>query len=170
MRQHANMHSRRAIVVSLLLAIILPASLIMGGLAMADTASGESSVPEPTRLEQTAAGQQADPSANAPTLPANPAGPQSPLPSPLNTASPLTTSQPAPKKPGDTGIQSKTTDSLPQTRAAYTVAFNDPDGNTSTPSQSVPSGGQASRPKDPSRDGYLFNGWFTGNTAVAYDF
>ena len=170
MRQHANMHSRRAIVVSMLLAIILPASLIMGGLAMADTASGESSVPEPTRLEQTAAGQPADPSASAPILPASPAGPKSPLPlpSPLNTASPLTTSQPAPKKPGDTGIERKAADSQPQTRAAYTVAFNDTEGKTSTPSQSVPGSGQASRPKDPSRDGYLFNGWFTGNTA--YDF
>ena len=171
MRQHANMHSRRAILVSMLLAIILPASLIMGGLAMADAASGESSVPEPTRLEQTAAGQPADPSANAPILPATPASPKSPLPSPspLDTASPLISAQATPKKPSDTGIQSKTTDSQPQTRAAYTVTFNDPDGNTSTPSQSIPSGGQASRPdKDPSRDGYLFDGWFTGNTA--YDF
>ena len=158
--------------VGVLLAIILPFSLIVGGLAAADTASGESSVPEPTRLEQTAAGQQADPSANAPTLPANPAGPKSPLPSPspLDTASPLTSAQATPKEPGDTGIQSKTADSQPQTRAAYTVTFNDPDGNTSTPSQSVAGGGQASRPKDPSRDGYLFDGWFTGNTAVAYDF
>ena len=163
MRQHANMHSRRAILVSMLLAC----SLIAGGLATADTAPGESSVPEPTMLEQTATGQPADPSANAPTLPA---GPQSPLPSPspLDTASPLISAQATPKQPGDTGIQSKTADSQPQTRAAYTVAFNDPEGNTSTPSQSVPSGGQASRPKDPARDGYLFDGWFTGNTA--YDF
>ncbi|MBI0145493.1 MULTISPECIES: RCC1 domain-containing protein [Bifidobacterium] len=168
--RHKSARGRSTTMVGVLLAIILPASLIMGGLAMAGTASGESSVPEPTKLEQTAAGQQADPSASAPILPATPAGPQSPLPSPspLNTASPLTTSQPAPKKPGDTGIQSKTADSQPQTRAAYTVAFNDPDGRTRTPSQSVPSGGQASRPKDPARDGYLFNGWFTGNTA--YDF
>ena len=170
--RHKSARGRSTTMVGVLLAIILPFSLIVGGLAAADTASGESSVPEPTRLEQTAAGQQADPSANAPTLPATPAGPQSPLPSPspLDTASPLTTSQPAPKKPGDTGIQSKTADSQPQTRAAYTVTFNDPDGNTSTPSQSVAGGGQASRPKDPSRDGYLFDGWFTGNTAVAYDF
>ncbi|MCT8157985.1 RCC1 domain-containing protein, partial [Bifidobacterium polysaccharolyticum] len=111
----------------------------------------------------------ATPAMPTPTLPA---GPKSPLPSPspLNTASPLTSAQATPKKPSDTGIQSKTTDSQPQTRAAYTVTFNDPDGKTNTPSQSVPSGGQASRPKDPSRDGYLFNGWFTGNTAVAYDF
>ena len=168
--RHKSARGRSTTMAGVLLAIILPASLIMGGLAMADTASGGSSVPEPTRLEQTAAGQQADPSANAPTLPATPASPQSPLPSPspLNTASPLTTSQPAPKKPGDTGIQSKSADSQPQTRAAYTVTFSDPEGNTRTPSQSVPGGGQASRPKDPSRDGYLFNGWFTGNTA--YDF
>ena len=168
--RHKSARGRSTTMAGVLLAIILPASLIMGGLAMADTASGESSVPEPTRLEQTAAGQPADPSASAPILPASPAGPKSPLPlpSPLNTASPLTTSQPAPKKPGDTGIKSKAADSQPQTRAAYTVTFNDPDGKTRTPSQSVPSGGQASRPKDPSRDGYLFNGWFTGNTA--YDF
>ena len=170
--RHKSARGRSTTMAGVLLAIILPTSLIMGGLAMADTASGESSVPEPTKLEQTAAGQQADPSASAPILPATPASPQSPLPSPspLNTASPLTTSQPAPKKPGDTGVERKTADSKPQTRAAYTVTFNDPDGRTSTPSQSVPGGGQASRPKDPSRDGYLFDGWFTGNTAVAYDF
>ena len=167
MRQHANMHSRRAIVVSMLLAC----SLIAGGLATADTAPSESSVPEPTSLEQTAAGQPTDPSANAPILPASPAGPKSPLPSPspLDTASPLTTSQPAPDdKLGGTGIERKAADSQPQTRAAYTITFNDPDGRTNTPSQSVPGGGQASRPEDPARDGYLFDGWFTGNTA--YDF
>ena len=167
MRQHANTHSRRAILISMLLAC----SLIAGGLAAADTATSESSVPEPTSLEQTATGQPADPSANPPTLPATPASPKSPLPSPspLNNASPLISAQATPKKPSDTGIQSKTTDSQPQTRAAYTVTFNDPDGRTNTPAQSVPSGGQASRPdKNPSRDGYLFDGWFTGNTA--YDF
>ncbi|MCT8158442.1 hypothetical protein L2P00_08955, partial [Bifidobacterium polysaccharolyticum] len=133
MHQHANTHSQRAIVVSMLLAC----SLIAGGFAAADTASGGSSVPEPTSLEQTATGQPADPSANTPTLPASPASPKSPLPSPspLNTASPLTSAQATPKKPSDTGIKSKTTDSQPQTRAAYTVTFNDPDGKTNTPSQ-----------------------------------
>ena len=172
MRQHTNTHSRRAILVSMLLAIILPASLIAGGLATADSRSttgvGAPAIPESTGQEgRHTPG--ATPSMPTPTLPA---GPQSPLPSPspLDTASPLTTSQPAPDKPGDTSIQSKTANSQPQTRASYTVTFNDPDGNTSTPPQSVASGGQASRPKDPSRDGYLFNGWFTGNTAVAYDF
>ncbi|RMA46376.1 hypothetical protein CI603_04625 [Bifidobacterium sp. wkB338] len=168
--RHKSARSRSTTMVGVLLAIILPASLITGGLAAADTAPSESSVPEPTKLEQTATGQPADPSANPPTLPATPASPKSPLPSPspLDTASPLTSAQTAPKKPGGTGIQSKTADSQPQTRAAYTVTFNDPDGKTRTPSQSVPGGGQASRPKDPSRDGYLFDGWFTGNTA--YDF
>ena len=80
--RHKSARGRSTTMVGVLLAIILPASLIMGGLAMADTASGESSVPEPTRLEQTAAGQPADPSASAPILPATPASPQSPLPSP----------------------------------------------------------------------------------------
>ncbi|WP_176694630.1 RCC1 domain-containing protein [Bifidobacterium polysaccharolyticum] len=182
MRQHTNTHSRRAILISMLLAIILPASLIAGGLATADTADGESAtgastpaLPESTDQEgrHTPGTDRQNPGATpAMPTPTLPAGPKSPLPSPspLNTASPLTSAQATPKKPSDTGIQSKTTDSQPQTRAAYTVTFNDPDGKTNTPSQSVPSGGQASRPKDPARDGYLFNGWFTGNTAVAYDF
>ncbi|MBI0063925.1 RCC1 domain-containing protein [Bifidobacterium polysaccharolyticum] len=182
MRQHTNTHSRRAILVSMLLAIILPASLIAGGLATADTADGESAtgastpaLPESTDQEgrHTPGTDRQNPGATpAMPTPTLPAGPKSPLPSPspLNTAFPLTSAQATPKKPSDTGIKSKTTDSQPQTRAAYTVTFNDPDGKTNTPSQSVPSGGQASRPKDPSRDGYLFNGWFTGNTAVAYDF
>ena len=185
MRQHTNTHSRRAILVSMLLAIILPASLIAGGLAAADTADSRSAtgvgapaIPESTGQEgrHTPGMDQQNPGATpAMPTPTLPAGPKSPLPSPspLDTASPLTSAQATPDKPdkpGDTGIKSKATDSQPQTRAAYTVTFNDPDGKTNTPSQSVASGGQASRPKDPSRDGYLFNGWFTGNTAVAYDF
>ncbi len=183
MRQHTNTHSRRAILVSMLLAIILPASLIAGGLATADTADSRSAtgvgapaIPESTGQEgrHTPGMDQQNPGATpAMPTPTLPAGPKSPLPSPspLDTASPLTSAQATPDKPdkpGDTGIKSKATDSQPQTRAAYTVTFNDPDGKTNTPSQSVASGGQASRPKDPSRDSYLFNGWFTGNTA--YDF
>ncbi|WP_445342387.1 RCC1 domain-containing protein [Bifidobacterium sp. ESL0827] len=182
MRQHTNTHSRRAILVSMLLAIILPASLIAGGLATADTADSQPAtganapaIPESTGQEgrHTPGTDQQNPGDTPATpTPTLPAGPKSPLPSPspLDTASPLTSAQATPKKPGDTGIQSKTADSQSQTRAAYTVTFNDPDGKTNTPSQSVPGGGQASRPKDPARDGYLFNGWFTGNTAVAYDF
>ena len=91
-------------------------------------------------------------------------------PSPLTTTSPLTPAQNKPTTAPTPNNPDKAADSQPQTRAAYTVTFNDPDGKTNTPSQSVPGGGQASRPKDPARDGYLFNGWFTGNTAVAYDF
>ena len=182
MRQHTNTHSRRAILVSMLLAIILPASLIAGGLATADTADSQPAtganapaIPESTGQEgrHTPGTDQQNPGDTPATpTPTLPAGPKSPLPSPspLDTASPLTSAQATPKKPGDTGIQSKTADSQSQTRAAYTVTFNDPEGKTRTPSQSVPGGGQASRPKDPARDGYLFNGWFTGNTAVAYDF
>ena len=41
MRQHPYTHSRPAMAVSLLLAVILPASLIAGGLAAADTADSE---------------------------------------------------------------------------------------------------------------------------------
>ncbi len=98
------------------------------------------------------------------TTPATPPTFQSPLatPSPLNTTSPL-----APKP--DNSTEDKTADSQPQTRAAsYTVTFKS-DDNTIFSQQTIPSGGQAARPdKDPSRDGYLFDGWFTGK--IAYDF
>ena len=121
---------------SLLLAIILPASLIMGSLATANTDS------EP--LEQT-----------------TPTTPQSPLatPSPLNTTTPLAPAQP----------------SRPQTRSAtHTVTFDSANGSSIDP-QNVDDGAQASRPaEDPTREGYLFDGWFTkdanGDTKVAYDF
>ena len=130
---------------SLLLAIILPASLIMGSLATADTDS------EP--LEQTTTGQ--------PSLQATPTTPQSPLatPSPLNTTTPLAPAQP----------------SRPQARSAtHTVTFDSAGGRGVDP-QSVDDGAQASRPaEDPTRDGYLFDGWFTkdakGDSKVAYDF
>ena len=41
MRQHTNTHSRPVITASLLIAVILPTSLIAGGLAAADTATSE---------------------------------------------------------------------------------------------------------------------------------
>jgi len=45
---------------------------------------------------------------------------------------------------------------------AYTVTFNS-NGGSSVPDQSVPSGGKAFRPSDPSRPGYAFKGWFRDN-------
>ena len=43
MRQHTNTHSRPVITASLLLAVILPTSLIAGGLAAADESDSEPS-------------------------------------------------------------------------------------------------------------------------------
>ena len=180
MRQHPYTHSRPAMAVSLLLAVILPASLIAGGLAAADTADSEPgmaaapAMPGGTggggRQTPRVAKQNPGTSPSYATSPATSPTFQSPLatPSPLTTTSPLAPAQNKPTTAPTPNNPDKTAESQPQTRAAYTVGFSDPEGNTSTPSQSVPSGGQASRPKDPARDGYLFNGWFTGNTA--YDF
>ena len=174
--------------VSILLAIILPASLIAGSFATADTAANEPSAADtaaPAALGGTGGGGRQTPrvakqnsgiSPSDATSPATPPIFQSPLttPSPLNTTSPLIPAQNKPTTAPTPSNPDKAADSLPQTRAAYTVAFNDPAGNTSTPSQSVASGGQASRPEDPARDGYLFDGWFVkdanGDPKVAYDF
>ncbi|WP_195760232.1 InlB B-repeat-containing protein [Bifidobacterium asteroides] len=125
---------------SLLLAIILIAGLIMGSLATADTDTN-------TNI---------DTDTSQPTLQTTPTTPQSPLtptPSPLNT----------------TPEHDQTPDSRPQARSTrHTVTFDSADGSSIDP-QNVDDGAQASRPaKDPTRDGYLFDGWFTGN--LAYDF
>ncbi len=57
----------------------------------------------------------------------------------------------------------------------YTISF-DSDGGSSVESQSVEEGGTASKPADPSKDGYVFKGWIKGtevydfSTAVTGDF
>ena len=175
MRQHPYTHSRPAMAVSLLLAVILPASLIAGGLAAADTADSEPgmaaapAMPGGTggggRQTLRVAKQNPGTSPSYATSPATSPTFQSPLatPTPLNTTSPL-----APKP--DNSTEDKTADSQPQTRAAtqYTIKFTDPEGGSTTPDQHVTKGIQAQRPDDPARPGYAFDGWFTDN--VAYDF
>ncbi|WP_297317258.1 InlB B-repeat-containing protein, partial [uncultured Bifidobacterium sp.] len=56
-------------------------------------------------------------------------------------------------------------------RPAYTVTFKADGGTPATRTQQVTEGDTATRPAtDPTRDGYRFDGWFTGTTPVAYDF
>ncbi|MGL4940408.1 MAG: InlB B-repeat-containing protein, partial [Bifidobacterium asteroides] len=158
--------SARAI--GILLAVILPASLLAGGLAAADATAGRpSGMATPTTMEY--AGKQ-DPEAPRPdsrqsdaagstltaTLPARS--------SPLSASSPLPSSSPLADAPGSTA------GSQPQAQSSqtWTVSF-DPAGGSSVGQQAIPDGGQASRPSpDPARDGYLFDGWFQGD--IAYDF
>lgn len=49
----------------------------------------------------------------------------------------------------------------------YTVTFNS-DGGSTVSSQTVESGSQATKPANPTRDGYTFLGWYNGS--IAYSF
>ena len=119
---HPDASSRSAIVVDLLkVIVILPASMIIGGLAAADAAAKPISPPQQT----------------------------------------------------DASV-STTTGRAQAGSTSYQVVF-DSDNGTSVDSQTIAEGTQASRPaEDPTKDGYLFDGWFTkdakGDSKVAYDF
>ncbi|MFD0714384.1 glycoside hydrolase domain-containing protein [Paenibacillus sp. GCM10027626] len=53
---------------------------------------------------------------------------------------------------------------------SYTVSFNS-DGGTAVPDQIVSHGSKATKPADPTKAGYTFQGWFTDGTyAAAFDF
>ncbi|MCT6919083.1 MAG: InlB B-repeat-containing protein, partial [Bifidobacteriales bacterium] len=97
-------------------------------------------------------------------------------PSPTETQkldSPIqTTPSPAFPSPTSQGSASpapstRSTSSCPNNQCS--VTFDTTQADTATPdSQTVLSGGLAKRPTDPTRHGYLFDGWFIGQ--VAYDF
>jgi uncharacterized repeat protein (TIGR02543 family) len=53
-------------------------------------------------------------------------------------------------------------------QSAYTVTFNSA-GGSAVASQIVADGDRATRPADPTREGYMFQGWFTENGG-RYDF
>ena len=119
---HPDASSRSAIVVDLLkVIVILPASMIIGGLTAADAIA-----------KPISPAQQTDASVSTTTARA---------------------------QPGST---------------SYQVVF-DSDNGSSVDSQTIAEGTQANRPaQDPTKDGYLFDGWFTkdakGDSKVAYDF
>ena len=186
MRQHTNTPSRPVAAISLLLALILPASLITGGLAAADTTTSQPVIATgPTMTGNNERGNRQtsrvarqnsviSPSSAISTTPQS----SLPAPSPLNTASPLTptppllTSSSSPK--ATTSKPGKSDDNPHQTRSTqHTVTFKD--DSTTLSKQSIADGTRARRPpKDPARDSYLFDGWFIkdakGDSNVAYDF
>ncbi|MCX8672706.1 InlB B-repeat-containing protein [Bifidobacterium sp. B4079] len=156
--------SARAI--GILLAVILPASFLAGGLAAADaTAGSEVDLAAPATLGNAGLEDSTAPGAGGqPTSSTLTAAPQVPSSSPLATSSPLPSSSPLADAPGSTA------GSQPQAQSSqtWTVSF-DPAGGSSVGQQTILEGGQASRPSpDPSRGGYLFDGWFQGD--IAYDF
>ncbi|WP_416518120.1 InlB B-repeat-containing protein [Bifidobacterium asteroides] len=87
-------------------------------------------------------------------------------------ASPLST--PSPPDPTyvepDEADKDKSPDSqkLARSSTQYTVTFTNLQG--ADIKQSVTDGKQAKRPDDPTKDGCLFDGWFNGDTPIAYDF
>ena len=56
---------------------------------------------------------------------------------------------------------------IPVQPTNYTVTF-DSNGGSAVTAQTVPSGSTATKPADPTKDGYTFKGWYNDDTA--YDF
>ena len=170
--------------ISTLLAVILPLGLLAGTSADASTEASEpvasgASAPATTggtggggRQTPRVAKQNSGISSSKTTSQATPSTPESPLvsPSPLTTSSPLATSSPLHSTPEKTSTEGSSAHSLLQTRSntQYTVTFSNPQGTDTT--QTTTDGERAIRPTDPTKDGYLFDGWFIGDTPVAYDF
>lgn len=67
------------------------------------------------------------------------------------------------------GNESKT--SIVDTSQALTITF-DTDGGSQVSSQNVSIGQRATKPEDPTKEGYIFGGWYDGNgaNATAWDF
>ena len=187
-RQHSDIpiSARPALLVSLLLAIILPASLLVCTYATADSATTESSAahavaPTTPGISGEEGGREAEQkSSNPPDITTQPTetaniptvtAPTSP--SPLATPSPLNPTQPTPSispTPDKTSTPNEKDSAELQARASttHTVTFSNPQGIDTT--QTIADGERVKRPADPTRDGYLFDGWFIGSTPVAYDF
>ena len=81
---------------------------------------------------------------------------------------------PSPTFPSPTALTSassptSTRSASPCANNQCSVTFDTTQADTATPAtQTMPSGGLAKRPTDPTRHGYFFDGWFIGQ--VAYDF
>lgn len=53
--------------------------------------------------------------------------------------------------------------------AYYTVSFNENTGDTKVPSQKVVSGGKATKPEDPKKEGFVFLGWYYKDRLYDFD-
>ncbi|MCX8668193.1 hypothetical protein, partial [Bifidobacterium sp. B3998] len=141
MRQHSNISARA---IGILLVVILPASLLAGGLAAADATVGKPSgtathatLENPRKQDpETPSADSRQPDAAGSALTATPPAPSSPL----TTSSPLPSSSPlaAPDAPDTTGSRPQA-----QSSQTWTVSF-DPAGGSSIGGQTIPDGGQAS--------------------------
>jgi len=67
----------------------------------------------------------------------------------------------------DVTVKAKWTENTPSTPTTYTVTF-DVEGGSAVAAQTVKDGEKATKPADPTKEGFTFAGWFVGETA--YDF
>ena len=142
---HPDASSRSAIVVDLLkVIVILPASMIIGSLTAAEATAKTINPPQPTKLEETATGQQKDAS--------------------FSTATPVVTPTLATATSGRPQTAS----------TSYQVIFDSADGSNVDSQTIAEGTQASRPAKDPIRKGYQFDGWFTkdanGDSKIAYDF
>ena len=152
------------------LAAIIASVLVLGNLSGIDLAQADATA-SPTAsqsMENEAEGvtpdipssTQAPPNAPTPTVTQKLESPIQTTPSPAF---------PSPTSLGSASPDSSTRSTSPCLNNQCSVTFDTAQADTTTPNtQTVPSEGQAKRPTDPTRHGYLFDGWFIGQ--VAYDF
>ena len=152
------------------LAAIITSVLILGNFSAIDLAQADATT-SPTASQSTeyqAEGATPDIPGSTQTPSIAPSQPVTQkLDSPIQTT-------PSPAFPSPTSLDSanpapstRSTSSCPNNQCS--VTFDTAQADTATPdSQTVLSGGLAKRPTDPTRHGYLFDGWFVGQ--VAYDF
>ena len=152
------------------LTAIIASGLILGNLSGIDLAQADATASPTASQSMENQGEGVTPgipsSTQTPSIAPSPTETQK-LDSPIQTTPSPAFPSPTSQGSASPAPSTRSTSSCPNNQCS--VTFDTTQADTATPdSQTVLSGGLAKRPTDPTRKGYLFDGWFIGQ--VAYDF